>query len=1159
MERRVLIVESQHDFALSMASLLRTAGYQTATAGSAAEAQRELELRRPDLVVLRAELPDQSGFVLCGQIRKGKFSHPMPVLILSSDVGQDGLSQHAQGPNAADAYLSIPFEMGDLAQMAQGLVPLDDMDSSLDAALSGTIHTPTREMAAVPPPLRAPPPGSPPRLPRRERRSALNDEDRAFLDRAFQSIADRKTELLAESRQARRSAPRREQMGTPEGKIQILRDELKAREAQVARISEIWTVRERELLSVEDRLHEKDVELQGLKMQVDDLLRRFNDAQAAMLQKEREHGATVDDLLLQRFATEKDLIEVVASKEKDLNTARRELIAGEDEAQRMAASAAAAAAAHEALERQLSVTTLEAEVREQKLSEELAQKTAQATQLDQELTTTRESLARTEAERNAHDEANTATIASLKEEMERARGLAAATIQELEARALKAEQHGAARDEEVAALTEAKSKAEVEHAHALEGLGQKLDASEHKGEDLRLEVEHLTQQMADRLAERDAKQLAVEKELATAVEQHEAADADFHRQIQTKLERIGELEGELDSARAGAVEREAELAAEYATLVEAKRTAETDLTGRLTEAQTRGTSLEQELTLEKSARGAVEGELHATSDALQAREKELAEARAELEKRAAAAAEFMRQLEEADVHLRALEERAAALEATLGERDSTLASMRGELEATHQALTESQTHLASTEQLVLETQEGLQRTTTALEESRAALEQERAARARAEQQATGHAGRLASLEPELQELHEQHSHLKLELGARMAEVTQLTARAATAEDARMHVEERLADVQEEAGRREELLRGDLTALVQQAEDARSRMADLQTEGRRERDALAHEMQTKGEALRQAEARLRELQEVSEKQRVDLSAKLATASKEAERATGDAEKRRVALSALQAESASERDRLQETLGEQLRVATEQVEDFAARLEAAEAESRAAQSAVSSQLMEAEARTLSDRQTAAARIAELEAALKEATASATTRTRRAQELENALEASASSKVRTERELQAKLAASEAKANEAVSRLTQSVKERKELEGRMAAEVNELVARQRAELERRDAAKAQEVARLQAAVQERSRALKVAELELARVKGRPAGVPATRSQEMPQAQEPAVPRTSSPGISRPPPTQLPRIPETSQSGRRPDPEDWNALVDELDKPGR
>jgi DNA-binding response OmpR family regulator len=71
MERRVLIVESQNDFALSMATVLRSAGTQTAMANTAAEAQREMEKRRPDLVVLRAELPDQSGFTLCGQIKKG--------------------------------------------------------------------------------------------------------------------------------------------------------------------------------------------------------------------------------------------------------------------------------------------------------------------------------------------------------------------------------------------------------------------------------------------------------------------------------------------------------------------------------------------------------------------------------------------------------------------------------------------------------------------------------------------------------------------------------------------------------------------------------------------------------------------------------------------------------------------------------------------------------------------------------------------------------------------------------------------------------------------------------------------------------------------------------------------------------------------------------
>src|SRR5262249_23319839 len=157
-----------------------------------------------------AELPDQSGFVLCGQIKKGRFGQNLPVLLLSSDVGQEGLAQHSQGPGAADGYLTIPFEMGELAQMTDAILPPlpsggDDRDPWLAGALPGDTHpTRTREMPPAPPPLKAPPTGSPPRLPRRERRSAFTEEDRAFLDRTFASIAERKAELLAESQKLRR-------------------------------------------------------------------------------------------------------------------------------------------------------------------------------------------------------------------------------------------------------------------------------------------------------------------------------------------------------------------------------------------------------------------------------------------------------------------------------------------------------------------------------------------------------------------------------------------------------------------------------------------------------------------------------------------------------------------------------------------------------------------------------------------------------------------------------------------------------------------------------------------------------------------------------------------------------------------------------------------
>jgi CheY-like chemotaxis protein len=142
MERRVLIVESQNDFALSMATVLRSAGYQTAMAHTAAEAQREMEKRRPDLVVLRAELPDQSGFTLCGQIKKGKWGQNLKVLLLSSDTGEEALKKHRETPAAADGYLVIPFEMGELASISSNIIPPGtpedaEDDASLDSALSG--------------------------------------------------------------------------------------------------------------------------------------------------------------------------------------------------------------------------------------------------------------------------------------------------------------------------------------------------------------------------------------------------------------------------------------------------------------------------------------------------------------------------------------------------------------------------------------------------------------------------------------------------------------------------------------------------------------------------------------------------------------------------------------------------------------------------------------------------------------------------------------------------------------------------------------------------------------------------------------------------------------------------------------------------------------
>ncbi len=319
--KRVLIVEPDGAFALSLASVYRGEGYATAVAASAAEAEREVGARPPDLAVVRAELPDLSGFSLCGRLRRERPG--LPLVIFSSESTPEALAEHARSPSAAHAYLAVPLDTAALLRLSRELLATQaPVEVGEEAVVEATGPVEVRPGAPRPP---APPAAPhPPPVPRRTRLGALTDEDRLFVERAFGSVADRRADLVAESRR-RRPPPPRQLRATPEGRLSLLREELKLREAQLARLSAIWEAREREVALADDRLHEKEVEIQGLKLRVDELLRRLAEARDRVLATEREHGASVEGLLLERISLEKELIEVVASKERRVAELEREL------------------------------------------------------------------------------------------------------------------------------------------------------------------------------------------------------------------------------------------------------------------------------------------------------------------------------------------------------------------------------------------------------------------------------------------------------------------------------------------------------------------------------------------------------------------------------------------------------------------------------------------------------------------------------------------------------------------------------------------------------------------------------------------------------------------------------------------------------------------
>ena len=196
-----------------------------------------------------------------------------------------------------------------------------------------------REPGAITPP---PPPGPalPPPVPRRARRDLLTEADRLFADRAFQSVADRRDALVAEA-ERRRPPPRRDLLATPEGRLTLLREDLKWREAQLARLAEIWEIREREVASVDERIHAKDVDVQRARLEAEEALRKLDEARRPLGEKDREHGASIEGLLSEKFKEEKELIEVVAGSERRLHEQARELRGREERLARAEEAAAA--------------------------------------------------------------------------------------------------------------------------------------------------------------------------------------------------------------------------------------------------------------------------------------------------------------------------------------------------------------------------------------------------------------------------------------------------------------------------------------------------------------------------------------------------------------------------------------------------------------------------------------------------------------------------------------------------------------------------------------------------------------------------------------------------------------------------------------------------
>ena len=107
----VLVVEQEQGARAFLQQQLVHDGFEVHAATRARDALELVERQQPDIVLLDAELPDTSGFELCGLLRRGEpgraWNRNVPVIMVS---GRDEAADRVRGFAAgADDYVTRPF------------------------------------------------------------------------------------------------------------------------------------------------------------------------------------------------------------------------------------------------------------------------------------------------------------------------------------------------------------------------------------------------------------------------------------------------------------------------------------------------------------------------------------------------------------------------------------------------------------------------------------------------------------------------------------------------------------------------------------------------------------------------------------------------------------------------------------------------------------------------------------------------------------------------------------------------------------------------------------------------------------------------------------------------------------------------------------------
>lgn len=120
MPKRILIADDEPNIVISLEFLMQHAGYEVQGAADGAEALRELDRFRPDLILLDIMLPLHDGFEVCQRIRGDPALKHVKIVMLTAKGREVEITKGlALG---ADLYITKPFATRELLASVRQLL-----------------------------------------------------------------------------------------------------------------------------------------------------------------------------------------------------------------------------------------------------------------------------------------------------------------------------------------------------------------------------------------------------------------------------------------------------------------------------------------------------------------------------------------------------------------------------------------------------------------------------------------------------------------------------------------------------------------------------------------------------------------------------------------------------------------------------------------------------------------------------------------------------------------------------------------------------------------------------------------------------------------------------------------------------------------------------